>query len=102
MDDFDTFETNEINTFDIVDQKIVIRIDKRNARKATSTIEGWDIDKDEMKIHLKKLKTSLGCNGSIKKDNDNNVLLLQGDKRHELIKYLTSENIDIKNITIVG
>lgn len=103
MDEFDTFETTDNNTFDIIEEKIVIRIDKRNARKSTSIVEGWNIEKDEMKLHLKKLKTSLGCNGSIKKDeNDKNLIILQGDKRCELINYLISNNIEESNITVVG
>lgn len=103
MDDFDSFDTNQENTFDVEEQKITIRIDKRNARKSTSVIEGWNIEKDEMKVHLKKLKTSLGCNGSIKKDvNDNNVIILQGDKRCELLNFLINLGIDENNITIVG
>ena len=106
MDDFDTFDEVEEQSFDISERKLVIRVDKRNARKAITYIEEWDLDIEEMKQHLKKLKTTLGCNGSVKnKTIDGNkvvIFQLQGDKRVELMKYLIENGIKENNITVIG
>lgn len=106
-DEFNNFE----NTFDdqevtFEEEKIIIRIDKRNARKSISYIEGWNLELDELKKHLKSLKTKLGCNGTVKNKkvngNDTIIFQLQGDKRNELLEYLTKQGINESNITIIG
>lgn len=106
--DFDTFESdneNEIN-FDISNTKVVIRIDKRNARKSITYLEGWEVEFNILKEHLKILKTKLGCNGSVKRkliDNSSRVVFqLQGDKRNELLSYLVENDVDENNIEIIG
>lgn len=104
-DEFNNFENifnNDEITFN--DEKIIIRIDKRNARKSISYIEGWNLEFNELKEHLKKLKIKLGCNGSVKNKKATNTVVfqLQGDKREELIEYLTNQGINRNNITIIG
>lgn len=106
MDDFDTFDNIDEGILDIKETKIIIRIDKRNARKSITYIENWNLDIEELKIHLKNLKIKLGCNGCVKKTNIDNkeviIFQLQGDKKDELIKYLIENNIKESNITIIG
>lgn len=107
MDDFDTFDDVVNNTMEFTEHKIVIRVDKRNARKSITYLEGWNLDINELKIHLKNLKNKLGCNGSVKKKtidgNEVIVFQLQGDKKMDLAKYLINEqNIKSQNISVIG
>lgn len=106
-DDFDNFEDafeEEQMTFE--NRKITIRVDKRNARKSISYVEGWSLDLSELKNHLKILKSKLGCNGSVKSKKINGedtiVFQLQGDKRNELVDYLEKQGIEKSCITIIG
>ena len=77
-----------------------------NGRRTNTYIAGWIIQPEEMKEHLKKLKKSLGCNGSIKKIKydgiEQTVLHLQGKQIDECATYLTIDlglkNLYIKNI----
>ena len=106
-DEFDNFDNNfEDEEVVFETQKIVIRVDKRNARKSVSYVEGWNLDLVELKNHLKILKNKLGCNGSVKmkkiNGNDTIVFQLQGDKRKELIDYLGEQGVEQSNITIIG
>jgi translation initiation factor SUI1 len=99
---FDNFANQQEVSLDLADKKITIRIDKRNARKCISYIEGWDLTLDELKNHLKKMKTSYGCNGTVKENDDKIIFQLSGDKRDEITKYLISNGIEKKNINIIG
>jgi len=99
---FDDFAKEQEASLDLADKKITIRIDKRNARKCISYIEGWDLTLDELKEHLKKMKTSYGCNGTVKEVDDKIIFQLSGDKRDEITKYLITQGIDKKNLCIIG
>jgi len=99
FEEIDEFETNFEN---LTPMKITIRIDKRNARKSITYIENWEIDFDELKKHLKELKTKHGCNGSVKKSDDEIKFQLSGDKRDEVVKYLVNQGISEKDINIIG
>ena len=106
-DDFDTFDNfNEEDDITCENKNVIIRIDKRNARKSISYIEDWNLNFDDLKDHLKKLKSKLGCNGSIKKKivDEKEVIIfqLQGDKRRELINYLVDNGVDNNKITVIG
>lgn len=92
--------TNEV----FVEERLLISVEKRG-RKTNMYLSGWDISREDLKDHLKNLKKSLGCNGSIKdKEVDNKqttVLHLQGYHVEALKKYLIEKNnIDENNITI--
>jgi len=102
MDPFE--ETNDlINNFDQVTiVKITIRIDKRNAKKSTTTIENWNLPITELKTHLKKLKTTHGCNGSVKEKNGEIIFKLSGDKRDEVINFLKETGVSEKDINVIG
>ena len=99
---FDNFATQQEQILDLAEKKITIRIDKRNAKKCISYIEGWDLTLDELKEHLKKMKTSYGCNGAVKEVDDKIIFQLSGDKRDEITKYLITQGIDKKNLYIIG
>lgn len=107
-DEFDTFDNfnEEETTFSCESKNVIIRIDKRNARKSISYVEEWNLDLSELKEHLKNLKNKLGCNGSVKKKMIDGksviVFQLQGDKRKELKSYLIECGINSEKITIIG
>lgn len=98
-EEFDIFEEKEIQ---FEDNEIIIRIDKRNAKKSTTLIENWNIPIDELKQHLKTLKTKLGCNGSVKNKDDEIKFQLQGDKKYEVIEYLKNNGINESKIKVIG
>ncbi len=93
-------------TFD-EDNKIILWKDKKG-RKTNTYFSGWNLENFELKNNLKKLKKTLGCNGSLKKINtdDKNkeefIVHLQGDKELEIISYLIDNNISENNIVKKG
>jgi len=72
------------------DEKIHLRVFKRNARKSKTTIENIPANLNQKKI-LKALKQKLSCNGSVNKEDS--VILLQGDHREEIKAFLIAEGI---------
>jgi len=98
------FENEGNNTNDIfLEEKLLITVEKRG-RKTNIYLSGWEIPIEELKVHLKNLKRSLGCNGSIKEKEINNnmttVLHLQGYHMEKLKQYLIEKNVNEDIITI--
>jgi translation initiation factor 1 (eIF-1/SUI1) len=89
------------NDFD--DSKIII-FSEKNGRKSNTYIVDWNIEKEEMKNHLKNLKKKYGCNGSIKmklfQGDEKNALHLQGELKSEVKDYILSQNINEDKIEI--
>lgn len=102
IDDFNNFGSEQNDSLKISENKITIRVDKRNARKSISYIENWNLNITELKEHLKKMKQSYGCNGSVKMSGDEIVFQLSGDKRDEITKYLLNLGMSEENIVIIG
>jgi len=67
--------------------KIHIRVKQRNGKKSTTSIEGLSAN---FQTTLQSLRKVLACNGSIQ---DSNVILLFGDQRIAIKKYLIDNNI---------
>ena len=102
MENLITIQDNNV-TFE--NKNVLIKITNRG-RKVNLFVCDWDIPINELKEHLKNLKRSLGCNGSIKKELvegiEKTVLHLQGEhsiKVKEYIDRVTSNslNVVIKN-----
>ena len=78
--------------------KIHIRYQKRNNKKVWTKIEG--IEKEIAKKITKTWKKGWGCNASIQKEEDNHVIILNGDHRGKVSRYLLenkiAEEIDIE------
>tara|TARA_A100001015_G_C14999414_1_gene717729 strand:+ start:887 stop:1213 length:327 start_codon:yes stop_codon:yes gene_type:complete len=91
----------EDNDFDEV--KIIIYSERQGRKKNTYIID-WNIEKNEMKDHLKNLKKKHGCNGSIKiklyQGDEKEVLHLQGEWKSEVKEYLLSLNIAENDIEV--
>jgi translation initiation factor 1 (eIF-1/SUI1) len=87
-----------------LNSQIIIQTESRG-KKTNTFLAGWEISREELKKHLKNLKRSHGCNGSIKKATIsgveyNNVLHLQGNQVDNLLTYLGKNDINIKDIEI--
>lgn len=95
---------NNIQDFDdvITSPIIHIRIQMRNARKCITLTEG--LLENQAKDMIKYLKKYLSTNGTIKIDDDDNIIVqLNGDKRQDIKKYLLDNEItDNRNIYIHG
>ena len=80
-----------------------LRVQKRNARKAMTTIQGLrpDVDINKILLTFRKL---FACNGTIIKDPDlGNIIQLQGDQRHQVARFFIDEGIlDKSEIKIHG
>lgn len=101
MDNPFEIESTSLENFD--DESLLISVE-RQGRKQNTFISGWEITESDMKTHLKNLKRSLGCNGSIKTHKINGeettVLHLQGNKSDKVYEYLIGQGIDEKAISI--
>ncbi|KAJ2832962.1 Eukaryotic translation initiation factor eIF-1 [Coemansia erecta] len=72
---------------------IHIRLQLRNARKSTTTLQGLPEEFDLKKL-LKFFKKTFGCLGTIVKDDDfGKVIQLGGDQRAKLSEFLIGEGI---------
>lgn len=83
-------------------KQIIIWCEDIKGKKKMTFMTGWDIEKEELKNHLKILKKRLGCNGSIKNSDEGLIFQLQGDKIDVLHEYLLNNNIEKDNIYIKG
>jgi len=87
-----------LNNTDVEITEKEILISKTNrGRKVNLFVSGWEIEVNDLKNHLKNLKKSLGCNGSVKTENiegtDQTVLHLQGDHTFKVEEYI-KKNVD--------
>eukprot|EP00461_Guttulinopsis_vulgaris_P002507 UN02508 len=98
--DFDAFTGKKTTTNKTTAKQslVHIRSQQRNGRKCLTTIAGLASDLDLQKI-LKCMRKMFSTNGTILHDEDGNeVIQLQGDRRHEtaefLVKYCVVESKD--------
>ena len=107
MDPFFSMETTNImsDAESLIYKKKITIMGSSRGRKADTYIINWDLQEDDMKIHLKKMKQDFGCNGSIKmvefEGKEVKALHLQGDKIKKAEEYLKKQNIkdlDVKMI----
>ena len=100
----DPFNQLEDELSTSLNSQLIIQTENRG-RKTNTFLAGWEISREQLKDHLKSLKRSHGCNGSIKKTTIsgveyNNVLHLQGDQVDNLLAYLQKIGINTKDIEI--
>lgn len=97
------FNESTINFDDLVETTIII-FSEKNGRKTNTYIVDWEIEKEDMKLHLKNLKRKHGCNGSIKmktyQGDEKQVLHLQGEWKSKVKEYLMSLDVKEENIEI--
>lgn len=96
---------NHFNAFDELNSSFnIIIMTERRGRKTNTYVFGWDIEKSELKEHLKTLKKKHGCNGSVKvKDyngNEQECLQLQGEWSLQVKEYLMANNVSENEIQI--
>lgn len=95
------FDNEETNTIKIV-SKVEIWVGIEKGRKNTF-ISGLKFTEKDMKEHIKNLKKKHGCNGSLKKDDENPEIMtiqLQGDHIDNICTYFNE--IGITDIIIKG
>lgn len=100
--DISFFEETNNDVKDDISEEVRIIIKKRSAKKADTLVYGLKFSDSEFKEHLKKMKTSLGCNGSIKDEEGKKIIFLQGDKSYELSEYLKSLDIKVASISQIN
>lgn len=90
------FEDIEENTEEIKENNISCpELWTENEKRINTYLSGWNLTESELKEHLKIIKKKKGCNGSIKKNENNNYIFhLQGDQKNYLISYLKLQGID--------
>lgn len=87
--------------------KIHLRVQKRNARKCITIIEGlYEMVESREKV-LKKicraLKKMNNCSGVVKDDGTSKVIQMSGDQRETVTKFLIEEGLATeKQIVIHG
>lgn len=107
MNPFDDYENNTTTTtLSYLGQSSVEIWVEEYGRKKQTCVSGWNIDDVDIKEHLKKIKTSKGCNGSYKEKNVNDekikVIQLQGNHADFIKKYIEDSGISPDNIYIKG
>jgi translation initiation factor 1 (eIF-1/SUI1) len=78
-----------------------------NGKKKNTYIYGWELDKSELKEHLRNIKKKRGCNGTIKKMTvdelgEVDVLQLQGNHVDYVKDYIVNTGIEADNVRIKG
>jgi translation initiation factor 1 (eIF-1/SUI1) len=79
-----------------------------NGKKKNTYIYGWELDKTELKEHLRTIKKKKGCNGTIKKmsideiGGEVSVLQLQGNHVDYVKEYIINTGVESDNIRIKG
>lgn len=98
--------SNDNNDNDINEPKFGLHKDNlieiwndARGRKCDTYISGLPLTKEELLIHLKYIKTTKGCNGSIKEtldENNNNLYLfhIQGNHTDFLIQYFNKNGFN--------
>jgi translation initiation factor 1 (eIF-1/SUI1) len=78
-----------------------------NGKKKNTYILGWNLEKTELKEHLRTIKKKKGCNGTIKKITTEDygevsVLQLQGNHMEYVKDYIINTGISSDNIKMKG
>mmetsp|Transcript_22336 Transcript_22336/g.19836 ORF Transcript_22336/g.19836 Transcript_22336/m.19836 type:complete len:121 (+) Transcript_22336:40-402(+) len=95
VDMIDMEEAEKENNQKEVVYCVHLRYQQRTMRKGYTIIEGMPDDIDCKKV-LKSFKKIFSCNGALKADRNNQntkVILLQGDHRDDIEKFLLEEGI---------
>ncbi len=101
--DFGDNDIKEDFIFNKINKSVIISITQRNSRKSITKIEGLSTSLDMKKI-IKELQQKVQSSGSISEvEGHGKVILFQGDKRNEIIKYLVDNNyVNRDNIKLMG
>ena len=90
------------------DEKLVIKVEQRNGRKAWTIVENLDVlqlEEIKLKELVKFFKKKLSCNGCLKKDKEDDHLYIQFQGKHaDTLKTILEEKelISGENITLIG
>jgi translation initiation factor 1 (eIF-1/SUI1) len=98
----DPFSQNINNDISFEEDNIVTITIEHRGRKTNTYITGWNLDSGGRKEHLKNLKKTFGCNGSVKTFIIDSIetpcIHLQGEHTEKIKQYLEENNVS--NITV--
>lgn len=95
MNPFDNVE--ESSEFTIVSTKkqslpIEIYEGRAKGKKMQTVVKNWNLPKDELKCKVKEFAKKNGCRGTIKPDDEGNLVIsFSGEKKYEVKEYLISK-----------
>ena len=76
----------------IENQNLLVHLDRRKGGKIVTIIKGYQGPISELKILGNSLKKKLSVGGSVKNDE----ILLQGNSREKVLKFLSNNNFNAK------
>lgn len=86
------FDNSSDSEEETIEKCVDIFIEQRNGKKSWTKIHGLNNYNIDLKPHLKNIKKLLCCNGAIKDDNNNKIIILQGDHRLTYKRFLINNN----------
>lgn len=90
---FDPGEVNETGTLPPREQKLYVRLDRKNRKgKRVTLVEGFVGSAEALKTLGKELKSKCGAGGSVK----DGEIILQGDFRDKIVILLMEKGYQVK------
>ncbi len=92
-----TFSEFNFASSSLAKNKYHVRVQQRNGRKCITTLDGLEDDLDLKRI-CRAMRNAFSCNGNVtKKEDDTEVIQLQGDQRENIKLWLLEQEIILKN-----
>lgn len=89
----DSFTDSIFASSSLAKNKYHIRVQQRNGRKCITTLDGLEEDLDLKRI-CRAMRNAFSCNGNVsKKDDETEVIQLQGDQRENIKIWLLEQEI---------
>lgn len=90
LNNFNNFKKVKEEKLEENENIIEIFVKQRNGRKSIMTVLGLGNDKKKLKIYAKELNKKMSCSGSLKKKDDEYILLFTGKDVTTVKDYLSN------------